>query len=511
MAFGQTTVDQLREWALAGDFEQIERRLSLAHMQNVRGEISYDALRQMVDGVAVTHPDIVKTVDAWLLALPQSPYANSVRARQLFSASWGWRGDGFARDTNRDAAVAFSQAQYRAMEHAVVAYEQAPDFVPASDMILLLQPTTSYFSRYVFLGILSDIMERTPNVRSLRNARFFTVRGWRGRGASDINLICETHADSIPDESFDVDVCKVLFVGNRAPREVQASGLDSLGDRYHPSLDYQRAWYITNAFDRPRTDAERQIIHDYLQGDGNEKVEIAERYMRSFPRTAEMEAVLVDVAIEAKEQARDTLVHDPYNIDAIETVLLRGLLLSTIDFDFQRDVRRENTEILNARLAVARPFDSDVWLNIARGYSGNYEYAKEGRAMPFYQNAIFYSDHEPWVIEATQFHMMDVLGYAHYERNPSDPVIKITSDLPQDVVCEFVRLDRILNHQCRSVGEKYGSCPSIQEIQPDYSRFVSEANATGLCSAVISSSIADLKYQPTQVLLDRLAQPLDWD
>ena len=92
VALGQTTAEQLRDWAFAGDFDAMERRFALAHSQSVNDDLSYEALREMTEGVAVSHPSVVQTIDAWLEALPDWPYANTIRAMQYADLAWSVRG-----------------------------------------------------------------------------------------------------------------------------------------------------------------------------------------------------------------------------------------------------------------------------------------------------------------------------------------------------------------------------------------------------------------------------------
>lgn len=489
----------------------MEERFAHAHRQSVQGEISFDELRSLVNAVAVSHPVIIETVDKWLISLPESPYASTIRSVQLSNTAWGLRGGLALRQTPRDAVIVFGQMQDRAMDHAVRAYTHAPDFVPATDMVLSLQQVTDYFPRSEFFGILKQVMVSTPNLGTLSRAGAFSIKGWGGRGQEDIAFICEEHAHRMDDPSFDLDICRQFVSIGVASVAEQAEGWRRLEGRHHPSLNYLRARFLSNTFDRVATDEEREIVEAFLENEGRTNLTVAENYYLSFglaPRRDEILSAVVQAAI---ADARERLVHDPYNIALLDIVLERGILYSTVRSNDEFAYQNPNEETLLARYAVARPFHAESWLEVARGAQYALVDAKLNTAMPYFQNALFYSDHDIHVVEETLFHAMTLLAYDHYARNPGNADVAVTSDTTEELVCQFVRLDRIATHVCRGLGVGAELCPEIKQFEPNYDLYVRQAAETGFCEAESNASFADLKYEPTQILLEELSRPVNWD
>jgi hypothetical protein len=513
-AAAQTTPAQLRELAYAGDYQQIEILLAQAHRQSVEGAISYDDLRELSGALSVSHPVIIRTVGRWLATMPDSPYANSIRASQVNRASWSIRGEGSARQTPRDSLRIFSEMQHAAMHHAAHAYAAADDYIHASDMILTLQPTTKHYFRWHFLGIVANVMDKTPNIRSLKWAEFYTRRAWGGRGQSDIALFCEEHASKIGDPDYDFDVCMVHLTGKYVPRAVLAEGLARLGDRDHPSLQYLRAWYLTNRFDRPMTADEIQTIEDYLHGDGAADYEVAERYSFVHPHTPQMHRTLSSVVQAAKAKARAEIEHDPYNVDHIEVLLQRHPIFGSVDFVVRSDERRANDAILLTRLAVAKPFHPSSWLDAARVHTEYWNaetLSLPDAAMPFYQNAMFYSDHSAYVVDQVLFHHLDKFTAFVLKDATDMSGLRVTPDSAPELVCPLVRLDRLAGYQCRREGFGFNQCPDTRALFPYFNRLMLEVENTDLCIAERTASIADLRYDPVEVDLEILSKPLVWE
>ncbi len=510
----QSRADDIRAFSYDGNFEALEAAFAQAHEQSLTGELEFDELRDLVSAIATSHPTFFETINQWLVAYPQSPYANAVRAFQYRTTGWNIRGSGPARQKPRDALALFSEYQNAAAEHAMIAYQAAPDYVPASDAIFRLQPATKMVPRLAYLVVVAKVMETTPNLGSLERAAGFAEPGWGGRGLEDVRLLCETHAEKVPDPDYDVDICVVQLSyasgwrGGELPRIWQ-----NIRDRTHPSIAYAWAYRVTAGAYERRAAHDIAVVQDYLTGAGQTDYEVAERFMQSFDvRGPEPQRILTDLAQRLMAEARKEIEHDPFNPQLIRVLLREPRVLQMNINEHLDESRSDAYRILRSRLAVARPFDPDIWLSVASSYSNDIEEVLSNRAMPYFQNALYYSDHNVYTIEKTLFYLIDRLATTHYTRNPGDPDVRVVDSMPADLVCEFVRLDRIATHQCRGDGLGPDRCMEvIKEFRPNYERYVSEAAATGLCSAEISQSIADLRHQPATILLQQLAKPLNWD
>jgi hypothetical protein len=101
------------------------------------------------------------------------------------------------------------------------------------------------------------------------------------------------------------------------------------------------------------------------------------------------------------------------------------------------------------------------------------------RAMPYYQNALYYSDHAVQVLGDVLFYAVRTLEISHLVAHPDDPQIKVTQSTPEEFVCQFIRLDRIADYQCGVLGLEQSSCPEVKLLITEYDRYLSEAIATG--------------------------------
>lgn len=507
--FAQTTPDDMRTMAYAGDYLAIEAALAQAHTQSLSGQISFDDLRDLVETITTSHPTILATTDDWVEALPTSPYANALRAFQYRTIGWNLRGGGVARNIPRDALQSFGDFQIAAMEHAVKAYEVAPDYVPASDAIFRLQPATKFFQRDDYLAILENVLTIAPNIGSLKRSADFTQTGWGGQGQSDIIYLCEEHAAKVPDPTYDVGVCIVHLNGASASAREQAAGWSQLGDKHHSTLDWVRAWRLTASRERPRTAEDNAIMEEYLKGPGATDYDMAWRYMSSFPQSDDMDALVLNVVQTAKNEARENIAHDPYNPSLIDVLLNNPTIFGLVDYDFDRDFYHPNNPILLSRMAVAKPFHASSWSAAASSLSSWPQDSYSLIADPYFANSIYYSGHSLTTLENMLRYRFDVYLSAALAAFQGEVIASDVATMHQTWTCPIVRLSRLIDHQCRQEGMGPETCPeSLLQFRPQYRLIVNNAIAQNLCEAEQTGTIADLRFSPTPVNLEELAKPL---
>ena len=511
-ATAQTTDDELLTLAYEGNYEALEVAFAGAHQQSLTGDISFDHLRDMVISLTVTHPTILETTDQWIAAFPESPYANALRAFQLSSIAWGIRGELTAHETPQDALHFFAHFHANAMDHALQAYESGPDYVPASDAVFRIQNITKFFERSEYLSIVDDVLTTTPNIGSLLRSADFAKTGWGGRGQSDIRLLCEEYAPLIPDESYTTDICVIHLGGRWTHATIQIDALRRLDGAQHDALEPVQAWYLTAGHDPQRPDTDLAIVENYLTTTGSQDHTIAFRYMRSYPRTERMDAVVLDVVRAAKRQARDLIRHDPFDPNLIQILLGQYPIFSLVDYDFERDNRDQSEPILKQRMAVARPFHADTWQDAAWDIKGSEDDILELQAEPYYINAVYYADHNIAALQDLLFYRHE----AHFVASVVNGFDEATAEADLDAfhtkwTCPLVRLSRMVDHQCRQQGLGPAQCPEIMMQRREYKTVVEDAKTQGLCVAEFQSNFADLAFSPVQVNLERLSQPLIFD
>ena len=167
-AKAELTQRDLRQIAYDGDIARIEATFADLHKQSLDGTISADKLRSLVSGLVVSHPDILDFTQAWQESQPRSPYVNAVRAFQFSEQSFHLRGDRLWRDTPVIARDAFFRLQQSAMEMAVQAYEAAPDFIPASDAVFVVNRTTHVLDSAGLDQLRRDVLSKSHDFGSLR-------------------------------------------------------------------------------------------------------------------------------------------------------------------------------------------------------------------------------------------------------------------------------------------------------------------------------------------------------
>ncbi|PJI84979.1 uncharacterized protein DUF4034 [Yoonia maricola] len=509
----ETIPAQIRAYAYDGDVQALEGSFEQAHAASLAAPSDFDDLRSLVSAITTSHPTFFETTDAWLAAYPNSPYANTVRAFQYRNTGWSIRGSGPARNQTRDALALFRDYQLAAYDHARAAYLAAPDFVPASDALFRVQPATKEIPRLGYFSLVADVMRATPNIGSLHRAAGFAHPGWGGNGLQDITFLCETYASMMSDPEYDEDICRVHLAYVSGWRDGEYPLVwEGIGDRTHPTIARAWAHRVTAGSYARRSPHDIAVVENYLAGVGQTDAEMAERFILSFDvRSAERTKILSDMADAIWAHARSEIEHDPFNVRLIDDLLRRSMVLqSNIREEGPQRLSEQNALILKARRAVASPFASEDWIAVGDARKHSVDDLIANRAMPYYQNALFYSDHGLHVLDQVLFYTVDVLqtGYMMKHR---DVNISVTPDLPEEHICQFIRVDRIATHQCRSAGQGAANCPDVKSLIPDYDRLLSEAIATGLCEDVLNASFGALKYEPTQIMMDELSEPLDWD
>lgn len=507
------TPAEMRTHAYAGDFQALEDSLAQAHQLSLAGDMTFDDLRDLVIAITTTHPTFLATTDAWLVAYPNSPYANVARAFQYRTVGWNMRGSGVARGKSRDALAAFRDYQWAAAEHARTAYLAAPDYIPASDAVFRLQPATKMLPRLGYLAIVANVMQTTPNLGSLERAAGFAESGWGGNGLRDVTFLCETYAGMIPDHTYDEDICVIhLAYAARLRRQEMALAWERIGRRTHPTIEEAWAFRLTATPEDEQRPGDAAVVERYLTGSGRTDHNMAWRYALSFDvRAPAAQQLLSDVADAAVAEAREAITHDPFS-PAILKILQRGAPLLNLNAnDHLGEYNSDTKKTLWLRMAVASPFNAQSWLDVAWSFTNETDDILANRAMPYYANALFYSDHDIHVVEFALLHIIDVLGFDHFTRNPDATEVSVTQATPPEFACEFIRLDRIATHLCRQIGMGPERCPEIKQFRPFYDELVSQARATGQCQTEESASFADLKYDPVEVLLEDVLVPLEWE
>ncbi|MEJ6403615.1 DUF4034 domain-containing protein [Yoonia sp. 2307UL14-13] len=503
------TGDDIRALAYRGDVDGLERSFAEAHRQSLTGDLAYDDLRDLVIALTVSHPTIWDTTSAWIEAYPQSPYAHALRAFQYNTLSWNIRGSGPARGKRREALADFSRYQEWAMDHAQMAFDASPDYVPGSDAIFRLQATTKRYSRRTILSMISIIMQVQPNIGSLKRASTMTQQGWGGRGQRDIILLCEEHADKVPDDSYDADICIYHLTRQYWARDEEYAYADQrLGDKAHPAIERVQAFAITTGRSGRRSAEDARIVENYLRGAGYRDYDMAQRYLATFPQNRLSQLTFIsDIANAAIEHARAEIAHDPLNPDLLDVLERRSRFFVSVDHDYPYDFKSPNGDIIDARRAAISRYNADEWLVVARNLSGSKELLISREADPYFTNGVYYSDHSYSAMRDMLHHHYDAWRFAQHD-GEIGPYLHEDRQTVEYWMCPVVRLTRLLDAKCEADHDAEHCPVAMLGFRAPYRGLLDEARKNDLCSSELQSTIADLRFSPMPVAMDYALEPL---
>lgn len=497
------TPETLREMAYAGDIDGAEAAFAQAHAESVSGDISYDALRELTSVLIVSHPDVIDFVDAWMHEYPDSPYAQIAYVFQLRQTAWRLRGERFVGQTPPAAMQAFQDLQNRGMTIALGAYAQAPDYVPASDAVILHQLTTKRLDWDAFAVIVEDVMAITPNRGSLWRVSLLTLRQWGGVGHLGVQGLCEQYADRITDvdDGYSVDVCIIDLIHTTSSSETaQAFANQRLGTLTHPNVLLAR---LRQARDR-QTLEDDALILSYLADvslmDRQNATNLA--WQLRIDENSEAQLRAMDARWQAEAEAG--IIHDPYNRNYIE-VLLGRYGLPVAQSRYYDNAALARREILTQRLAAGALFDASAWADIGLSKRNSARTSAEMLlADPYYINAIYYGDYAQEYTTALMVAKAELFAL-HQMFVASGQATELTDEeLEQDVLCPLARVDRLFVAMCEANPDPRQPCSDFEAVYPPYREAMEHIVDHGLCEAERAAEIEDLLYLPVRPFFDEL-------
>ncbi len=495
--------EDLRDMAYAGDVHGAETALAEAHAQSLSGEISYDALRDIVTALLTSHPDVNAFSADWIAAYPASPYAKSVRAFQMNNAAWDMRGDKFVHQTHPDALYAFGHIRAQAQDLAKEAYEAAPDFVPASDAVLMLELGQRSLSDDRHRKLTRDILALTPNSGTLGRALYISRRNWGGRGFGLVSQYCYLFAGQIVEfDDFTPEVCTAYMVGwlNMYDDNARAHAIDVLENTDHPALGRIRLW---RAFER-RSDADRRELLDWFQEPDNHDYYYAHLFQRSFRNDSESAAIFKDMDARIQAYAQAALPDNPFSPSLIHILArdydpIRGSGTFAYDGKLQANLAQ--------RLSVSKPYDSAVWLDVAL-FVGRPFYLGEGAAhAQAAHNAIYYDPHNHLPYDR---YLTDLsLTYRDY-REAQDMGWELSApmmtphQIDRVVLCEAMRVLRFIAVLDENLPASHDPAERPAN-NPEVHDMIAEVERRDICHKQRFDALETLWYTPTFAIPDDVA------
>ncbi|EBA12999.1 DUF4034 domain-containing protein [Roseobacter sp. CCS2] len=486
----QTTPEQIRNYAYSGDVLRVEAAFAQAHQASLTGQISYNDLRALSDVLTVTHPDIIAFTVKWREEYPDSPYAMALRSAQLMQNSWTIRGTKSIRDTHQEALRAFHELQVAAVALAREAYDAAPDYVAASDVVFRGQLATKPLSNRAFYTMLRDVMEATPSRQSLAYALSVTLPNWGGGGYRVILPLCDEFAAKVVDVTgYTTDVCAIDMIHQFDRSDAARNYADGLLDSvFHPLTDPARA---RRAMAR-QAEGDRRFLIEYMSRPGFMDIRTASRFKWNFRNDDETEALMVALDARLQANAAEQLRHDPLNIDHMSIIKRETIILA--ELTIRPD--RERNRIFAQRSILVSPYDSSNWESAATFLGRGNTIESLSSYDPYLINAIVYSDHSMLSLRALMIKKTG--GYRKYLQRVSTGNI---TPLPEEelhhvVHCPAIRLARLMQAVCDGRDQ---DCNEAAGLSDSLDQIFSEVEAGDLCQYERNGSIADLLYTPVQV------------
>lgn len=509
-SYAEITPRDMRQLAYDNDFAGMETTFADLHQQSLDGEITYDDLRSLVSGLLVTHPDVLDFSKQWIADYPNSPYANAVRAFQVYQQSFDLRGnEAWARTPTR-AQEAFVTLQDMAMTLALAGFEAAPDSIPASDAVFRINRSTHWIDDAGLDDLRTQVLGRSHDVGSLKRSLDSADINWGGGGAQEIYRVCDAFAGMITDlENYDPIACTIhmIHAGTVEP-EAELWSYEALGDRTDDFLFLARtnraleAARIAERTEGPMRDdnqSDRDLILSYFEANNVLDVYMVDSFRRLFVHDSESDAVLVALSDRSLAWNAEALKADPLNVRYMDA-LTREDAVIVPDGVGRVPMDMAQRKVFAVRRAIAQPFHRESWVTLRSQLTDRPEVGYAARADAIYGNAIAYTDNA----------VRDVIAMLRYKLSVDDayqrallrtPDFQVISEAEvlTDITCPIVRLERLLAVQCKIED----NCDTMTvDDAPHLAQILNKVRADNTCQTERNASIDDLYFVPVIVGFD---------
>ncbi len=491
--------------------------LGQAQAAYLRNEISADQMRDLFIALSRSHQQTVRFVEAWADAAPENAFAQIARAWSLWTASDQMRGAGSAA-----AYAVFEGMRERAIAHAKRARAISPDLIPVSDAVLRMYRTDPTVGDPA--AALEKVMATHPNWGSMM--RVYPLVGPLGPDA--IDGFCAHYGPLVTPDA--TPKCRMYgytyytsgYLGDFADVDgwdetdpdmvmLRIAGLTTKY-RYEDLTDQQVAWM------------EEAILS--FEADLYGLVNLQTNALHFANRVAILrrDAVFYERFKKAHlERAVGFLDVDPYNLDLLDMVEGTAFLpeWETVT---HADGRTEYTTIypemdaaqktafrtaeaaqrvdFAGRRLMANPHDGDSWesyaMTVGKALDSKYFFDMDDA----FENALVYGTSDPvlslGMLLVHKTYEAELLGYRD---TPSVAhiwdAIGRDIDVPNEVLCPFLRAHRLRQAMCDSDALRTWSCTEHPGYdQKVFDQLLAEAQAAPQCAPIRDADVETLWYTP---------------
>lgn len=495
------------------DVVTVQEILAAAHRQSLNGELPIDDLRDLFSAFQSTAPEVKEFAETWVDEMPDSPYALTALAWNVYTAGWNMRGNDLIQFTFYEAAYRHYNLHERARKLAQRAFQAAPDLIPASDAVIMLVLTNSSgrsnpMEKVAIVSrTLDTVMELTPNRGSILRAMNVTQPEWGGNFEGAMQL-CSDYADLATDvEGYTPEICMIdAAYAYDYSDEVRSRMREALRSTDLPYLDHARRSDWEPGISRA---ADKKILA-YLQGDGSTDLKLALSYDRNVADINGSPRASKTVADNLRLETLEKLKSDPYNPSLISNIAEPRFAIGP---DQDKNDRSDEITLTKSILKVA-PFDPAYWSKIAR-FMHTTNDASNPDENPYFANTITFSNHSPTYffqyLEAKTQDLKAIERRADAGELPDDQMVSAD----EAVTCPYIRLARLREMMCSNGIEHIPSyltsnCANMTDHAAKLAKVIVEANSRNTCAAEINGEQKELYFlevSDTEIVLPAFIAP----
>lgn len=492
--------DNVWKLASSGDYHAIENLLRDEHALSIETQ-NYDNVRISNIPFATTDPDVISTVQAWHVDMPESPYAKTALAWINYHIAYQIRGENSARQTHPMARQEFTELMNKGFSLALEANNLAPDFVPASDAVLRTsRGGSSLWDMHKFTR---DTMELTPNFGTLYRALQFATPAWGG-SIDEMVAICalSSHLDEMSEE----ECIARAFVIYKPTKPLLRYALEYFYSVHEeteetPLPEFALTGYDYNYFKVPEDKLD--YVYDLVltaaenRRDFDELRNMAQRFSLYHGLSDLLEQEVTDIAYAAAIKRRE---RDPYSVSDTH-IHVRYLLENLTDRD-PNSVYTEAFDIWKNSLEFGKYYEQ-TWLQgggILRKKDADFSFFT---TYPYFVNSVVYSRGSVYSTQALLGEL--VRGYEHAESNlkgTADPSVRKFAN-PEAVLeftqCRMVRAARLLKAYCQRDGKSVMFCRPTVFPMSAANRIKLDLELHAACPNEATSPLGKLEYDPIPV------------
>ncbi len=497
------TPQELRDMAYAGDIDGAEQALRQAHQETLDGTLTVEELRELNNILIVSHPDVLDFVEDWMETYPDSPYAKTLRVFQTRNMAWTVRTKALAHRVSPEAMQTFRAMQEQGMDLALSAYEIAPDYVPASDAVLLHNQTTKRLSAYEHMEILTAVMEVAPNRGSLARASLLASHQWGGPGYRALIGLCDQFAEKVTDiENYTPEVCTIDLIHYYPSTDGGlAYSYELLAEHDHPFLARARA---ERALDIGTNEDMDDVIAYLSQPDVLDD-DMVRNFDWYFSPTEKTEQFMALYKQQKREFVDNGILHDPYNANVLFRAFdfYTGMVPMPEPYSFvveYDDEKGQFAYLLARRLVAASPYSGASWSRMGNAIprQATDDERLRDEALNYdsiFVNSIYYGDHGVGYL--VSFLQRKLSAYDSLRRlEEHDKPSPLTEDEEiNHVLCPIIRLDRLHTARCEADNLDEDRCNRwSSKLQERVDSVITDIEERGLCRYEQNAALADLLY-----------------